>query len=76
MIDPLNLWGTNKYTSREQLLLNMENGQKLQTAENKEKIQTRILEVDKEDHNDLCSIIQNVDKKDVSENKLLFWEEQ
>lgn len=42
----------------------------------KDKIQTRILEVDKEDHNDLCSIIQNVDKKDVSENKLLFWEEQ
>lgn len=76
MIDPLNLRGTNKYMSREQLLLNMENGQKLQTAENKEKIQTRILEVDKEDHNDLCSIIQNVDKKDVSENKLLFWEEQ
>lgn len=76
MIDPLNLRGTNKYMSREQLLLNMENGQKLQTAENKEKIQTRILEVDKEDHNDLCSIIQNVDKEDVSENKLLFWEEQ
>lgn len=76
MIDPLNLRGTNKYMSREQLLLNMENGQKLQTAENKEKIQTRILEVDKEDHNDLCSIIQNVDKKDVSENKLLFWEKQ
>lgn len=76
MIDPLNLRGTNKYMSRAQLLLNMENGQKLQTAENKEKIQTRILEVDKEDHNDLCSIIQNVDKKDVSENKLLFWEEQ
>ena len=62
--------------SREQLLLYMENGQKLQTAEKKEKIQIRILEVDKEDHNDLCSIIQNVDKKDVSENKLLFWEEQ
>lgn len=76
MIDPLNLWGTNKYMSREQLLLNMENGQKLQTAEKKEKIQTRILEVDKEDHNDLCSIIQNVDKKDVSANKLLFWEQQ
>lgn len=76
MIDPLNLRGTNKYMSREQLLLYMENGQKLQTAEKKEKIQIRILEVDKEDHNDLCSIIQNVDKKDVSENKLLFWEEQ
>lgn len=76
MIDPLNLRGTNKYMSREQLLLNMENGQKLQTAEKKEKIPTRILEVDKEDHNDLCSIIQNVDKKDVSENKLLFWEKQ
>lgn len=76
MIDPLNLRGTNKYMSREQLLLNMENGQKLQTEEKKDKIQTRILEVDKEDHNDLCSIIQNVDKKDVSENKLLFWEEQ
>lgn len=76
MIDPLNLRGTNKYMSREQLLLNMENGQKLQTAEKKEKIQIRILEVDKEDHNDLCSIIQNVDKKDVSENKLLFWEKQ
>ena len=76
MIDPLNLRGTNKYMSREQLLLNMENGQKLQTAEKKEKIQTRILEVAKEDHNDLCSIIQNVHKKDVSENKLLFWEEQ
>ena len=30
MIDPLNLRGTNKYMSREQLLLNMENGQKLQ----------------------------------------------
>lgn len=76
MIDPLNLRGTNKYMSREQLLLYMENGQKLQTAEKKEKIQIRILEVDKEDHNDLCSIIQNVDKKDVSENKLLFWEKQ
>lgn len=76
MIDPLNLRGTNKYMSREQLLLKMENGQKLQTAEKKDKIQTGILEVDKEDHNDLCSIIQNVDKKDVSENKLLFWEEQ
>lgn len=51
--------------SREQLLFKVEHLQKLRTAENKkrEKIQTEMLEVDVEDHDDLYSILKNVGKK-------------
>ena len=55
----------HKYMSREQLLFKVEHLQKLRTAENKkrEKIQTEMLEVDVEDHDDLYSILKNVGKK-------------
>ena len=45
----------------------MENVQKLRTAEDKkrDKIPSEMLEVDMQDHNDLYSILKNVDKKDV-----------
>lgn len=45
----------------------MENLQKLRTAEDKkrDKIQSEMLEVDVQDHDDLYSILKNVDKKDV-----------
>ena len=68
----------HKYMSREQLLFKVEHLQKLRTAENKkrEKIQTEMLEVDVEDHEDLFSILKNVEKKDVPDDMLLFWEEQ
>jgi len=54
--------------SSEQLLFYVENQkQKLRTAENKkrDKIQSDMLEVDVQDHDDLYSILKNVDKKDV-----------
>ena len=35
-----------------------------------------MLEVDVEDHEDLFSILKNVEKKDVPDDMLLFWEEQ
>ena len=68
----------HKYMSREQLLFKVEHLQKLRTAENKkrEKIQKEMLEVDVEDHDDLYSILKNVEKKDVPDDMLLFWEEQ
>ena len=53
------------YMSREQLLFKVENLQKLRTAENKkrDKIQSEMLEVAVQDHDDLYSILKMLTRK-------------
>ena len=68
----------HRYMNREQIIekLEKEKQRRLTEERRRERIQSQMLELEKEDHHDMVEIMNQVTKDDVPEDMLLFWEEQ
>lgn len=68
----------HRYMSREQILLKLDATKKKYLAEKRkrEKVEEEMLEMEEEDHFDLKEMMRKVDKEDVPEDMVLFWEQQ
>ena len=42
----------------------------------RQRIEAEMVEIEEEDHTDLQKIMQSIDKKDVPQDMLLFWDQQ
>ena len=64
--------------TREQILekLEREKQRRLSEQRQRERIQSQMLELEEEDHHDMVEIMRHVNKDEVPEDMLLFWDEQ
>ena len=75
---PLPPFLNHRYMTREQILekLEREKHRRLSEEKQRERIQSQMLELEEEDHDDMVEIMSRVNKDDVPEDMLLFWDEQ
>ena len=75
---PLPPTANHQYMTREQILekLEREKQQGLSEERQKERFQSQMRELEEEDHHDMVQIMSHVNKDDVPEDMLLFWDEQ
>ena len=75
---PLPPTANHRYMTREQILekLEREKLRRLSEERQRKRIQSQMLEMEEEDHNDMVEMMSHVNKDDVPEDMLLFWDEQ
>ena len=68
----------HRYMSREQLVEKVRREQLQKEAEKRkrQRIEAEMVEMEEEDHMDLEKIMQSIDKKDIPQDMLLFWDQQ